>query len=86
MMINTLGCTQVFSKGLLDQAIKIANFEETNFKGMPNHDGWMYLTAVTYAQCTVAKGGSGFSSTPANSMIDGMFILSSLNEFKFKLR
>jgi glycosyltransferase involved in cell wall biosynthesis len=45
--INTLGCTQVFSKGLLEEAIKISGIQESNSKGMPNHDGWMYLTAIT---------------------------------------
>ena len=46
MMINTMGCTQVFSKELLEQAIKISNIEESNSIDMPNHDGWMYLTAI----------------------------------------
>ena len=46
MMINTMGCTQVFSNELLEQAIKISKIEESNSIGMPNHDGWMYLTAI----------------------------------------
>lgn len=47
IMINTMGCTQVFTKYLLEQAVKRSHVDESNTIGMPNHDGWMYLTAIT---------------------------------------
>lgn len=47
IMINTMGCTQVFTKALMEQAIKISHIDEPKSIAMPNHDGWLYLTAVT---------------------------------------
>lgn len=47
MMINALGCTMVFTDSLMAQTIKIINSEEANSFYMPNHDGWMYLAAIT---------------------------------------
>lgn len=46
MMLNTLGCTMVFTKSLMEQAVKIGKVEEYNFLTSPNHDGWLYLTAM----------------------------------------
>lgn len=46
IMINTLGCTQVFSKKLLELALKRIKIEESNLNNMPNHDGWLYLVAI----------------------------------------
>jgi len=46
IMINTLGCTQLFSRELLKQSLKRINVKESCAIGMPNHDGWLYLVAV----------------------------------------
>jgi glycosyltransferase involved in cell wall biosynthesis len=44
--LNTMGCTQVFSRALLEQSLKRIIVKASNMVGMPNHDGWLYLVAI----------------------------------------
>ena len=46
MMINTMGCTQVFSRELLEISLKRNLVKESYSTDMPNHDGWLYLVAI----------------------------------------
>lgn len=46
LMINILGCTQVFSRSLLESSYKRIEYMDTFFPNMPNHDGWNYLVAI----------------------------------------
>lgn len=44
--INTMGCTQVFTRALLEYSLKRIHIKGLNMIDMPNHDGWLYLTAI----------------------------------------
>ncbi|MEZ7945210.1 MAG: glycosyltransferase [Flavobacteriaceae bacterium] len=49
MTINTMGCTMVFTYELMAETLRVYEnkLSLTKSKGMPNHDGWMYLTAIS---------------------------------------
>lgn len=82
MMINTMGCTQVFSKELLEQAIKRSNIEESNSTDMPNHDGWMYLTAITLNSNIYHDSNPHINYRQHGNNVVGAFQASFKNRFK----
>ena len=46
MMINTLGCTQVYSEEIFRLSAKRIKVPKSNISKMPNHDGWLYLISI----------------------------------------
>lgn len=48
IMINTMGCTMVFTSLLMEKTLMIEEIKNFKSSGFPNHDGWMYLTAMVF--------------------------------------
>jgi rhamnosyltransferase len=48
IMINTIGCTMVFTNLLMEKTLMIEEVKNFKASGYPNHDGWMYLTAMVF--------------------------------------
>jgi len=57
--ISTLGCTQVFTRDLLISCNALLNsINSMDNEAMPNHDGWMYLCALSMKAEIVADSKS----------------------------
>ncbi|MEI6140068.1 MAG: glycosyltransferase [Mariniphaga sp.] len=82
IMINTMGCTQVFSRELLEQSLKRILVNESFSRDMPNHDGWLYLVAI------VNKADIYYDETPHinyrqhGSNVMGAYQSSFINRFR----
>lgn len=85
IMINKLGCTQVYSHDLMEQALKICHVDSYS-SGMPNHDGWLYLTAITLSSYIYHDDNPHINYRQHGNNVSGANQASFINRFKRTLK